>query len=189
MSEHRYSTFELDLYWIERADPELAAHLAECEQCGDYLAHLDGVDARPLALPRRRRWWQLGLVAAFVVAMICIVVWPRSKPPYVASKGAPSVQILVRRDGRVHVWDGTSPLRERDSIALQVACETMSRVTVFVRERDRWTQAFAGACVSEVLPFTLVVDDQPGSERIAIMFGQPIVPVLTQQFVFAKESK
>lgn len=187
MSEHRYSTFELDLYWIERADPELEAHLAECERCRGYLGHLDGVDARPLALPSRRGWWwQLGLVAALAVA-ICIVVWRADEPAYVAAKGGPTVQILLRREGRVHVWDGTAPLHAGDSIALQVACETTSRVTVFVRERDHWTQAYAGACVSDVLPFTLVVDDQPGSERIAVMFG--LVPVSIQQFVFAKEFK
>jgi hypothetical protein len=46
---------------------------------------------------------------------------------------------------------------------------------------------FTGPCVSDVLPFTLVVDDEPGTERIAIVFG--VVPVSTRQFVFAKESK
>jgi len=214
--EPRHPTFALDLYWAEQArDPDLEAHVASCDRCRAYLAHLDAADARPFALPfdHSTPWRRRGFVAAFAFALalvVCVVVWRRDsparlQPTYVATKGAPAVQVLLRREGNLRVWNGPEAIRARDMLALRVACEAMARVTVFVRDRDRWMQTFDGACVDEILPFTLVVDAQPGDERIAVVFSQSArdqaavsraVDLQTRsadlwalQFVFSKETQ
>jgi len=179
MEEHRYSTFALDVYWAAEAarDPDLEAHLAACERCRGYLDHLRSIDARTLALPAarasRRRWFVPAF--AFAVALAAgVVLWFHASPAptYVASKGAPAIQVLVRRDGATHLWDPEFKIRDRDVLALRVACEAMTRVTVLVADRGDWKQTFEGACQDDVLPFTLVVDDDPGDDRIAIVLGR-----------------
>lgn len=179
MEEHRYSTFALDLYWAAEAarDPELEAHLATCERCGAYLDHLRSIDARPLVLPAarasRRRWFVPAF--AFAIALAAgVVLWLHTSPAptYVASKGAPAVQVLVRRDGATRLWDTEFKIRGRDVLALRVACEAMTRVTVLVSDRGDWKQTFEGACPNDVLPFTLVVDDDPGDDRIAVVLSR-----------------
>jgi hypothetical protein len=92
---------------------------------------------------------------------------------YVATKSAPAAQVLVRRGGQTTVWDGRSPLRPGDALALSVACEGMQRVSILVPSAASWTRVSEGACpAQEPLPFTLVVDAQPGEERVAVVFSR-----------------
>ena len=181
MKEEHYSTFALDLHWATR-DPEIEAHVAGCERCGAYVAHLRELDGKPLAVPaRRRRAWRWPALAAFVAAaaVVAFVLWHRPAPTqthiprgtYVAAKSAPALQVLLQRDGQLHVWEGGQRIRGNDKLALRVACEAMTHVTVLVRDRQQWTQTFAGTCTDEVLPFTLVVDSEPGEERIAVVLS------------------
>jgi hypothetical protein len=163
-----YSTFALDLYWAAPDDKQLAQHLAECDRCRAYVEHLGAVD-QPIALPARpkRMWWILA--AAVLAIAIAVVLWPRHSAPQVATKGEPSVQLLVHRGGDTVVWDAAMAVRARDALALRVACDEMSHVSVLVPDGANWQVAFAAPCQDGVLPFTLVVDDQPGSERISIV--------------------
>lgn len=205
--EHRYSTFALDLHWAEPS-PDVQAHVAECERCSAYLAHLGELDARPFALPvaRPRRRFVIAFAFAALALALVLLVWRRdSRPAYVATKSAPAVQVLLRRDGRLSVWNGSDAIRPRDTLALRLACEAMTRVVVLVRDRDQWTQAFDGPCLDEVLPFTLVVDDEPGDERIAVLLSASTldqasvvraIDLQTQradvwalQYVFTKETR
>ncbi|MEO8551433.1 MAG: hypothetical protein ABI678_15755, partial [Kofleriaceae bacterium] len=64
------------------------------------------------------------------------------------------------------------PVRPRDALALRVACEGMGRVAVLVPDHAGWRVAFEGPCEDGVLPFTLVVDDQPGREQTAVVLSQ-----------------
>jgi hypothetical protein len=81
------------------------------------------------------------------------------------------VQVLVHRDGATAVWDASVHIRDRDALALRVACEAMTHVAVLVADHGRWSRTFAGSCRDEVLPFTLAVDAEPGGERIAVVLS------------------
>jgi hypothetical protein len=181
---HPYSTFALDQYWVEGSrDPKVGAHVVDCERCRTYVEHLGILDARPLVVPvRRTSPWRRGFFAGFAFAVVvaaCILLWVHGSggpanqgTTYVAAKGAPTVEVLVRRDGQVRRWNGADKVRGHDALALQVACESMTRVTVLVHDHGAWTQSFDDACLDEVLPFTLVVDDEPGDERIAVVLSR-----------------
>jgi hypothetical protein len=84
----------------------------------------------------------------------------------------PSVEVLVRRD-RTSVWDGHSPIHAGDAIALRVACEGFTAVTVTTPSPDKasWTKLFEGECPARIEPlgFTLVADDEPGIERVVVV--------------------
>jgi hypothetical protein len=94
---------------------------------------------------------------------------------YVASKGQPGAQAIIRSDGRSQIWDGKRPLRKGDAIALRAWCEGFAHVAVITPSAidGEWSRLFDGPCPreSEPLPFTLVVDDQPGEERLALVFS------------------
>jgi hypothetical protein len=184
--QHRYSTLALDVHWAagRPANPELEAHVMECDRCRAYFEQLRALDPTARA-PRRPAWhWWSGvsLAAAAVAAMT--IGWKLRDnahvdhlTPYVAPKSAPAVQVLVHRDGRTTVWDGRAAVRPRDALALRVACEGLSRVSVLAPRGssagDGWMRVSEGACLEAgILPFTLVVDDQPGDERAAIVFSR-----------------
>ena len=176
MEEHRYSTFTLDLHWLggEPREPELEQHVATCDQCRAYVAQLDEVAARPLVLPAmpRRRWWPFALAVAVAIAVVMVVVLrPSHDAVQVAAKGAPAVQVLVRREGATTVWDASLRIRDRDALAVRVACEAMMYATVLVADRGGWSRAYTGRCSDDVLPFSLAVDGDPGDERIAVVLS------------------
>ena len=187
MENHRYSTFALDVYWAAGAarDPDLEAHIIACERCRGYLDHLRSADARELVLPARPRRRTFVAAFAFAIAVAAgIVLWLRGTtegshqaPTYVATKSAPAVQVLVRRDGATRLWDTNARIREHDALALRVACESMTHVVVLVSDRGDWKPTFESACEADVLPFTLVVDDEPGDERVAVVLSRaPLDP-------------
>ncbi|HEV3193443.1 MAG TPA: hypothetical protein VGY54_23205 [Polyangiaceae bacterium] len=186
-AEHRYSTFALDVHWTTgRPDPALEAHLEECARCRSYLDGLRALDALPVglraaqptskALPRWGSW--LAVAAALVLAVGSALLLGRGtlgvRDGYVATKSAPAAQVLVRRAGQTSVWDGRAPVRAGDSLALRVDCEGMAQVGVLVRTRDgAWSRVFDGRCPhGEALPFTLVVDAEPGDERVAAVLSR-----------------
>jgi hypothetical protein len=192
--DHRYSTFALDVHWASKLPPdaEMAEHIEECARCRSYIDGLRVLGALPIlvvpaaavAPPKRtmrHRPWLLA--AAGLVAIVGAALWKRGldrghrddaeKAGYVATKSAPAAQVLVRRAGQTSVWDGRSPLRPGDALALRVACESMRRVSILVPSAASWTRLSEGACpAQEPLPFTLVVDAQPGEERLAVVFSR-----------------
>jgi hypothetical protein len=87
------------------------------------------------------------------------------------------------------VWDPALPVRAHDALALRVTCDGMSQVAVLVRDRTGWRSAFAGACEEGVLPFTLVVDDQPGSEQTAVVLSQAPLDALALQRAVEHETR
>jgi hypothetical protein len=187
--EHRYSTFALDAHWVSRAAPEreLGEHLASCEACRAYLARLDALgSARPPlgALGPSRGWqatgwrWLLPAAATLSLAAGVALVMARETPKrgeYVASKGTPAVQLVVRRGDTTAVWDGRAPLRPRDVLAVRVACEGLSQVTLAVPANGGWTKLADAPCPADPsvpLPLTLVVDETPGEERLAVVVSR-----------------
>jgi hypothetical protein len=198
-NEEHISMFELDLYFAAQAtDARIEEHVAACDSCGGYLvelAVLQGQTSVPLPAPRpgassvawRSRPRALGLTLAAGLAVLgavtaLLVVSRDVEPPVVAIKGTPAVQLLVRRGDVTRPWDGASPVRPGDVLGLRLACEELEHVAVVARSAEpqrRWSPMYQGGCppVGAALPFTLVVDDQPGVERFAVVFSAaPLEP-------------
>jgi hypothetical protein len=196
------STFALDVYWSSgrAGDDAIARHVAECARCRAYLESLDGIAAEPappidalapssahahahahapapVARPRRRAW--MAPVAASLALAAGALLYVRGQHPatddgYVGVKGTPAVQLLVHRDHDTRVWDGRSPVRPGDAVALRVACEGLKRSAVAAPTAAGWTRLSSSACPEQgdTLPFTLRVDDAPGDERLAVVLSQ-----------------
>jgi hypothetical protein len=184
------SPLELDLYFASAAegDParrEIERHLEGCPACQQYLAALQELDALPprpiappLPIPARgpRLGWIISGAGALALAAGIALVGPRGTGDlYVAQKGAPAAQVLLRSDGRTRIWNGRDPVHAGDALAFRVACEGFARVTVATAGAtpERPTRVFEGACPTDAqpLPFSLVVDDAPGAESVAVILS------------------
>jgi hypothetical protein len=185
--EGEVSTFTLDAYWAsgKPADATLEQHLAGCARCRAYLASLDHDAGRlpssvtvPAAPARRRRRWALPSAVATVLALAaCALLLVRGRPTepgYVGAKGTPAVELLLHRRSDTWIWDGRSPVRPGDALALRVSCEGLQHVAVAAPGARGWTRLSEATCPGpdEALPFTLVVDDQPGDERLAVVLSR-----------------
>jgi hypothetical protein len=206
--EHHPSTLTLDVFFAgnRRADGVVEVHLATCARCRRYVEELERSNeplARPIAsLPQRKttRWrasrlWTAsagGVVAAAAAAVLLVRMLEPGRDPglYVGTKGTPALQALIHRD-HTSVWDGRSPIRAGDAIALRVACEGFPDVTVATPSADRtgWTRLFEGACPTnpEPLKFTLVADEEPGDERVAVVLRRD--PLDDRQLQIAIQDK
>lgn len=196
-NEEHLSMFELDLYFATQAsDARIEEHVESCERCSGYLAELAALQSAadvPLTRPAsaasearparrssaRRRTFALSLTIASLASLAvltALLVVPRApEGPIVAVKGGPAVQLLVRRGAETRAWDGSSPLRAGDALGLRVVCEEFGRVAVASGTGPgRWSRLSEGGCppAGAPLPFTLEVDDEPGAERLAVVFSK-----------------
>jgi hypothetical protein len=199
--EEHHNPFELDLYFaLNEPNAEIERHVAACERCSSYLDELAALHgagspvlraaAPPSASPRAvppmaareerghpARWAKLLALAVPVAALVALGLgrWLPDERDYVAVKGSPAVQLLVKRGRETRLWDGHSRLRAGDAVALRVACEGFSRVSVATIEPGRGAQRLSeGECPrapEATLPFSLVVDAGPGRERFAVVFS------------------
>jgi hypothetical protein len=128
-------------------------------------------------------WAWTGAAAATMLATaIFFASWHRGVEEqedgaYVGAKGAPSVQVLVRsQESHAVVWNGQEPIRPGDSLAFRVACEGFRQVAIAAPSKDgrSWVRLSAAACPTDAspLPFTLVADEQPGDERLAVVLSR-----------------
>jgi hypothetical protein len=187
--EHEMSTFTLDVYWAQGKprDPAVEVHVSACARCRAYLATLDGaladgaLEARgpaPVVVPLRRRARWVWLAAAMFVlpAGVLLLAHTRSAATaeYVGMKGTPAVQVLLHRGADTRIWDGQSPVRPGDALALRVACEGLEYVAVAAPGAGAWARLSDSACpaAGDALPFTLVVDGEPGDEKLAVVLSQ-----------------
>jgi hypothetical protein len=198
--ERHLSSFELDLHFA-RHEPnaDIEGHVAACERCRAYLEELAslreneaaaryvGFDVPPPEAPslpgsrrpRRARWAPfaaLSLTAA-LAASIYVLESRVDAPAYVAVKGSPGVQILVRTGGETRPWNGQNPVRAGDALALRVVCEDFARVSVVTLEAGsqrlhRLSESDCPHDAPSILPFTLVVDDEPGPERFSVVLSR-----------------
>jgi hypothetical protein len=173
------STFELDVYWAsgKRGDAALEAHVAECARCRAYLAGLEALAESRAPERGRRRWALPSALGAGLALAACLVLFARGRSvesPYVGIKGSPAVQVLVHRQADTWIWDGRTAVRPGDALALRVACEGLDHVAVASPGAAGWGRITDGACPVEEapLPFTLVVDDAPGDEQLAVVLSR-----------------
>lgn len=193
------TTFALDVYFAAgtESDPELAQHVAGCARCSAYLRQLAALAEAALPLQpsaarparRSRSWLTAG---AFVSACAAVALWLNTGDSYVGNKGLPAVQALIRSAGQASVWDGKTPLRAGDAIALRTDCDRFTHVTVAVAEgraQRGWKRVFEGSCKEhEPLPFTLVADDRPGNEQVEIVFSRAaLTDAALQQVIAGRE--
>lgn len=196
-SEHAVSPFALDVWFADGCpvDSPLHAHVASCAQCRAYVDALEKlaadvppaldpariVTSSPSASRRRgRNVLRFAAPAAAALALAASVALfvrrePASDGSYVGAKGAPAAQVLVRRNAKAEIWDGRTPIRPGDALAVRVDCERWTRVAVAAPRAsgDDWTRVFAAPCAKSntPLPFTLVADEAPGDERFAVVFS------------------
>ena len=186
MTRH-FSTFELDVHFAAGTpEGELAEHVATCTRCAAYLDELRALDAQPhvrIAVPpatpggKRARGRFLGSAAGVLAIAAAVALYVRGRQaaeePYVGVKGAPAVQVLVRGNDGTRIWDGHSPVHPGNAIALHVACEQLTQFTV-VDDSPEHGRFSEGVCPKTpmTLPFTLVVDDQPGHERFIVVLSR-----------------
>ena len=193
---HAFSSFALDVYVAsgKAESPDLEAHLRTCGRCRAYVDELDALakrpppawdDApvRPLRSARSRYAWAGALAGALAVAAAAVLVL-RTPPTltdetYVGVKGTPAVQVLLRRQGRTQIWNGQESVRPGDALALRVGCEGFSHVTVATpgKARGSWTRLADEACPGDdaPLPFSLIVDDHPGEERLIVLLSEHVL--------------
>jgi hypothetical protein len=163
------------------------AHVSTCERCTQRLEELSQEkeafrkDSPALvlrAMSGRRRampWpWLAGAVAMAAGVILFVRGRERGAGDYVGVKGTPGVQLLVHREEETHIWDGRSPVHPGDGLALRVACEGLGHVVVAAPEGARWQRLSDSACpqTEDLLPFTLIVDSQPGDEKLAVVLSQ-----------------
>lgn len=193
----------------------LESHFAECERCTKRFAALTREadawkkSAPPRRLPRARaQGWPW--VAGAIALAACLVLFVRTKGPgsqgYVGTKGTPAVELLLHRQGETRIWDGHAPLRPGDALALRVACESLDHLIVAAPAteapspskrlagfgtRKVWQRLSDGTCPSqgEPLPFTLVVDDEPGDERLAVVLSQEEMDDVALQRAIASDAR
>lgn len=190
------STFELDLFFASKgANKKIERHLRSCRHCEAYLDHLRTLQANAPASPLlpfspavtrapRRTNKAMPPRFTFLAAALstCLVVGlylglPESRPShYVGIKGTPAVQLLIYSGETLRTWDGSSPIERENTLALQVACEGFSQVNVATLERNDQSvqRLFQGKCPANtgaILPFTLLVDNQPGPEMFSVVFS------------------
>lgn len=188
------SAFALDVFWASgrSGDPTIDGHVAACARCRAYLESLDalrndqGFAAAPPGWPERlvrartvqaMPWLAAGALG--LAACVALLVREKRVTPvdYLAAKGAPGVEVLVHRAGETHLWDGRSAVRPGDSLALRVACEGLEYVAVAASGRTGWARLSNAECSksSDPLPFTLVVDADPGEERLAVVLSRAVL--------------
>jgi hypothetical protein len=178
------SSFALDVHFANgrSADAALEQHVAGCARCSAYLSSLTALSAQPgWGAPARQRSERLtaGKAAALFAASALTLglVWlglrPQRRSEYVAGKGVPAVQALIRDQSGSRVWDGNTRIHAGDAIALRAACERFTHVAVLVASAGSQQRVFDAACPSgsDPLPFTLVADAKPGVERIVVVFS------------------
>ncbi len=190
MSEEHPSAIRLDALHMGEADPEAAAHLAECADCAAYLrgleaeaaefqreAHGDFVDAALGAEVIRgpARWWgpvALTLAAAAAVALFVLPPTPPVDPGLepVQIKGGVALTAVVLHAGEQRRAGGLVEVVAGDRIRFEVTVAKPGPVTVGLLDaKGRWThlaRAREFEAGVHALERTLAVDPKPTDVRV-----------------------
>ena len=194
MSAHP-SFRELDRIALGDDLPLVRRHASACDACSAYL----GTPAAPPTMaplappPRRWRLPRLALIGAPAVAALAVaaaLVLPSApKEPWIATKGAPSIAIFVKRGATMALWDGASPFQPGDRIRLRIAPHgfTHAAVAVFDPLTGGWSTLFEGEVGGEekLIPGSWEVDAAPETERLLVALDAG--PVRLDRAAWSKE--
>jgi hypothetical protein len=198
VTEHP-SFLRLDRFALGVADAEVSSHLEACAACRGHLGRLEQpvpvpAWARELGEKRRTPIWRRllapGLVAVAALGGLLLVALPRTQEePWDGRKGAPSVGVYVEREGRVFLWDGQQQLQPGDRIALKVAPEGFTRVTVAALDHGAAVELYAGAVEASgesTLARSFRLDAEPGDETLLVLFSRAPLPPKELEAAFAQ---
>ena len=129
----------------------------------------------------------LGLTVAAVVC--AALVWitggnfgtPVGSHDYVGTKGGPELWLYVKRRKNVALWNGTDPVIPGDLLRLKIQPDRFKHITVFGAKRTaagEISRLYDGAIASgeaTALPFSMVVDAEPGNETLLVVLGSAAV--------------
>jgi hypothetical protein len=183
------SVLELDTYFASRGggrDASVAAHVAGCAACTAYLERLtsfapivsppeERAEAAFAARPRALGGMAAaaaGLALAAGAALIVRTAHHGDEAAYVAAKGAPAVEVWVEGDAGLRRWSEADVLRAGERLGFRVACEDFREVAV-ASMADAPTVLVHARCESVPfsLPKSLLVDDAPNDETLAVVFS------------------
>jgi hypothetical protein len=182
------SFLELDRAALGAGAPETAHHVKDCARCQSYARTVQTppplvpwiAELQAKGTPGRMPplLWLMGGGLAFAVLLVAgLRLWPAAPTPddlqvrpLVASKGGPTVAVYIKREERVSLWDGRSPIRVGDRIQLEVAPGGFSRLTL-ASLGDEPELLYAGPIEPThpaMLPVSFLVDGNSGAERLAL---------------------
>jgi hypothetical protein len=141
-----------------------------------------------------------------VAALACVaVVWTaRPRPvaddagasaPYLGRKGAPALQLFVKRGARVAPWDPAVPVAAGDLLRLEVQPDRFTHVSVFEATRpagsyERLYDAAIAPGKATALPSAWRVDAQPGDETLVVVLGSdPVAPAEVPRLLSATDGR
>jgi hypothetical protein len=196
------SAFDLDVYFAQQqpAGASIREHLTQCQSCRNYVETLVEAAAAQFEQPTvphaqqrhqaRRRWAPSFAVGLAMAGALIVVMRTSESPPErqpvnsdsgdsvddVVAKGTPAVQTIVQSRAGLAVWNGRTSLHAHDVLAFRLACEGYARIAVLARANPQTPAArvYAGECPERptTLPFSLRVDEQPGSESVTLVLSQ-----------------
>jgi|GEM_PF-1553906 len=195
------SYLALDRAALGSPSSEVTEHLADCEDCQQYVAGLRDAPQPALVAPlrarieqafhdrqkkRRLRW--IGATSTLLAAAGVLLVIGRAKPPvvdqpssYVGAKGLSSVWIYVKRGSATRLWDGKQAVAGGDRLRIKVDPAGYRRVEVYsVTNGNAPELLYAGSVApthSVTLPDAWEIDSEPGEERLMVVFSNgPVKP-------------
>jgi hypothetical protein len=124
----RLERFAIDRHRSDRADAQIATHIAACPACAQCLAEIehDVVALPPLAVPARRRsfgWWRIA-VPVFALAVAALLFWPRdaAREDAVTVKGVGEVILGIVRERDGVIRDDAKTFLPGDRFKIVVTC-------------------------------------------------------------------
>ncbi len=185
------SFLELDRLALGLGDDKSRKHVAICEACDAHLRRLAQAESLPASLgelaahPAPEPWWRRllrpsWLVPAAMATCAILLLLPTSQVAPVPAgangvraKGTPTFALYVKSAGSVRLWDGSSPIHPGDSLRLKLVPAGFGFVTVASPGVSPTVlyQAPVYPDAEELLPFSFRADEQPGPERLVILFS------------------
>jgi hypothetical protein len=171
---------------LEGARAQRAALSDGAQRLPDWVMVLAGetpsalASHRPRAARRAGSWratvGKLLLAAALASVGLVLSVSSRqgegSEGAYVAAKGAPTVAVYVKRDGRVFTWDGVEKVRAGDGIRLAIAGAGYRFVGVLARMETGLVTLYRGELRGpSELPVAWTVDGDGDAERLVVVLS------------------
>ena len=168
--------------------PELVRHVESCERCASHLARLrqpapipEWVHALP---PPRRRFslprWLVPMGAVALAAGLLLIVLPVGEPaitdeaPAWAAKGAPEVQIIVKRGETTSRWSEGDRVRPGDQLRIELHPSGLAHYVVVSPGAGGFTTLARGELreVSGLVPGAWEVDARGREERLVVVLSR-----------------